>query len=210
MTQLWVPSKDLHLPPVRLSGFLLEVGAWDCNHYLFRQERLLCRSPVKQFLQTILGCFRWVDQAGVVDTGGTTRTLDVSDFGNGILRLDAAANTSLYGIVIGTDNTPVDITNSALVAQITHGTGAGQMVHQIMQFDTQVTVVDPNCTFATWRNFNNNSGGSIVVRETGIYVITRYVLTSQGVFLIARDIPTSVTVPDGGGCYVKYTLQITE
>ncbi len=122
-----------------------------------------------------------------------------------MLRAEAYLGSDLYGIVVGSDNTPVDILDYKLGVKIVGGTESGQLIYQEPLFDSDVTVSDPDCTFDMWRNWNNNSGGSVTVRETGIYT-----WTNSDFFCIVRDVPTEITVPDGGGCYVKYTPKITE
>lgn len=206
MIDLWVPERKLHLPPPRAEEFgrtglirgTVELGTWDRRKRMLQQFREPCRSPLKQFLQMLLA--QGPGAANVMDTGGTLRSWGA---GLGYDCLGVIDN-SLYGIVIGTGSTVVDITDYKLVAQIAAGSGAGQMLHQAAVSDSVVTVADPDCTFVLYRNFNNNSGGSITVAETGIYAVRTYY------FCFFRDVPTALAVPDGGGCYVKYTLQISE
>lgn len=217
MNRLYVPDRRLHLPPpskaelaaVKMLGGLVEIGVWDATGKLVYQKREPSRSPVKQFLQTLLSLMKGTDMAGVQDTGNTTRTLDESEFAT-CLDCGAPLNNDDYGIVVGTGSTAVDITDYALETQVVDGSAAGQMVYNAMVLDAAVTVADPNCTFELYRNFNNNSGGSITIRETGIYVLTKYTTNQIGYFCIVHDIPTQVAVSDGGGCYVLYTLKITE
>jgi len=197
---LWLPDKELHLPKPVMVGFYLELGVWDRNNKMISQIRTRTRSPVKQFLQILLGQFM-AGNITVTDTVGTGRTAGETS----VMRILSAVNDDTYGIVIGTDATAVDITDYQLVAQIAHGAGAGQMIYQGSEIDLDVTVADPDCTFDTWRNYNNNSGASITVKETGIYC-----LAATFFFGIVRDVPAEVVVPDGGGCYVKYTPKITE
>lgn len=198
--KLWTPDKRLHLPIPALVGFWLEVGVWDAKGRLIHQQRQLSRSPVKQFLQALLSQFNISIGAVVKDTSGTLRSLMTA-----YIQVMATAGEDLWGLVLGTDNTPVDILDYKLVAQILEGAGAGQLLHQACNFDADVTVADPDCTFDSWRNFNNNSGASITVKETAIYAkITTYY------FCIVRDVPAQIVVPNGGGCYIKYTAKITE
>jgi len=214
---LWVPDREFHLPPPTRGemailpwfGALLEVGLWDRFGNILYQERVPSRSPLKQFLQILLLLTNPIGfNDPVKDTGGTNRTISYGSAYYNKLELSGGAS-SLYGIVIGTDATAVDILNNALIAQIVAGSGVGQMLYQTSVGSTAVTVADPDATFVWYRNFNNNSGGTITVRETGLYVrsVDGY---GTGYFCIVRDTPTAVAVPDGGGCYVKYTLKITE
>lgn len=200
MKDLWTPDKRLHLPMPVLIGFWLEIGAWDAEGKLFHRERALSRSPTKQLLQNLLSQFGISIGEFVKDTGGTLRSITAS-----YMQVMSNAGETDWGIVLGTDNTPVDILDYQLIAQILEGVGAGQLLHQACNFDTDVTVADPDCTFDMWRNFNNNSGASITVKETGVYS-----KTGTNFFCIVRDVPSQVVVPNGGGCYIKYTPKITE
>lgn len=212
MNNLWVPNRSLHLPPVKsgkrtLGGEItiasyVELCAWDKNHRIIQQFREPMRSPVKQFLTILLSSMAELNLGSVIDTGGTSRSIA---FGTARFYAKGAVNDDTKGIVIGTGSTAVDITDSKLVTKIADGVAATQMIYQVMQFDGSVTTTATDATFATWRNFNNNSGGSITVAETAIYVSATGFL-----FCAFRDVPTSLAVPDGGGCYVKYTLKITE
>lgn len=207
--KLWTPSRELHLPTPDMIGFFLEVGAWDKAGKLYHQERLRSRSPVRQLLSIILAGIGEANVASVTDTAGASKTIDYD--GTAHLNALGPINTSARGIVIGTDATAVDMTDTKLVAQIAHGTGSGQMIHNLQVCASAITVADPDATFETYRNFNNNSGATITVRETGIYVNNSVTGTpATGYFCIVRDVPTAVAVPDGGGCYVLYTLKITE
>ena len=146
--------------------------------------------------------------SGITDVGDASRTMVVAS----TAALDAIGlvNDETDGIVIGTGTTAVDITDSKLVAKIAHGVGAGQMVHQAQTWPAGVTTADPDVTFATNRNFNNNSGGGITVGETGIQFRQGITGSTTADFLAIRDTPTALLVPDGGGCNVSYTLKITE
>lgn len=201
MKDLWTPDKRLHLPMPVLIGFWLEIGAWDAEGKLFHRERALSRSPTKQLLQLLLSQFNISIGNVVKDTDGVLQSIMTQ-----YMKVQANAGDDNNGLVLGTDNTPVDILDYQLVAQIAEGVGAGQLLHQAVEFDTDVTVADPDCTFDMWRNFNNNSGASITVREAAVYAmagIAHY-------FCIVRDVPTEIVVPNGGGCYLKYTPKITE
>lgn len=208
MSKLYVPDRSIHLPGPELIGFYLEVGAWDKAGKLYHQERIRSRSPVQQFLQILLACMGEQNVAAT-DFGGESENIDYD--GGSILLALGPINSAARGIVIGTDATAVDMTDSALAAIIAHGTGSGQMIYNAQVCDSTITVADPDATFETYRNFNNNSGATITVRETGIYVNNSVTGTpNTDYFLIVRDVPTEVAVVDGGGCYVKYTLKITE
>ena len=127
-------------------------------------------------------------------------------------RMDGAANNQALGIVIGTSNTPVSISDYAMGSQITQGTGTGQMDHLTTVINASV-VADPHCDFFVSRSFANNSGGLITVRESGIYIMMERSLSpfSAAYGCGVRDVfGTPQDVPDGGGITIEYTLRVTE
>jgi len=127
-------------------------------------------------------------------------------------RMDGAANNQALGIVIGTSNTPVSVSDYAMGSQITQGTGTGQMDHLATVINASV-VADPNCDFLLSRSFANNSGGLITVRESGIYIMLERSLSpfTAAYGCGVRDIfSTPQDVPDGGGITIEYTLRVTE
>jgi hypothetical protein len=122
------------------------------------------------------------------------------------------ANNSRLGIVIGTGDTPVTISDYALAALINQGFGPGQMDYLVTNIYTPV-VSDPNCDFFMSRQFANNSGGLITVKESGIYMLVERgigPLTENNCCCIRDVFLTPQDVPDGGGITVEYTLRVTE
>lgn len=215
MKELWLPDKSIHLPSptklelgkVPLLGALVEIGAWDRQGKLYHQVREPSRSPVLAFIELLLVQMQPSVSQTIKDPLDADHTIAerAQNF-----NIEAAINVDTRGIIIGTDATAVDILNNKLIALIEDGTASGEMIYQVQQFDATVTIADPDATFDVWRNYNNNSGGTITVRETGI---ASDMVDSVGAIkkaLLIRDTPSSVAVSDGGGCYVKYTLKITE
>ena len=121
--------------------------------------------------------------------------------GNGYANNAANAN---FGILVGTEDSAFATTNFALHGLIAHGNGASQLFYQAM--GASVRAWDDGTkkfsnTFT--RIYNNNSGGSITVKEAG--------LCSRGYgsyyYLLARDIlDTPVVVPDGAQLTVTYVI----
>lgn len=191
----------------KITTLKVRIKAWDATGHTFHDCEELSGSPLKQFLQLILLRMFGADVANMVERGGTTQTARYSNTAN---MMDATGAAGAFkGISIGTDNTAVDIEDYTLGSRIAHGTGAGEMLHEAQSYPSDVTTSDPNVTFETSRNFNNNSGVSITIQETAIYA-EQDCLVASGYFCILRDTPTPVTVPDGGGATVTYTLTITE
>lgn len=141
----------------------------------------------------------------IKDTGGTDRTSGTS-YNN--FNLNAGIGTVVQGIRVGTGTTAVAIDDYAMGTAIVEGTASGQLEHQAVTFDADVTVSDPNLTHELKRIIINGSGATITVKEIGIYV--RMVQISAWYACIVRDVITDVPVPDGGTITVIYTWKISE
>ncbi|MBN2241001.1 MAG: hypothetical protein JW712_14620 [Dehalococcoidales bacterium] len=121
-------------------------------------------------------------------------------------RMNGPVDSTYYGIVIGTGNSPVTVSDFRLANQLENG----QMNHLVTVI-ADPAVTGPNCDFMVSRQFINVSGWLITVKETGIYVwldrtpsIYSYGCAVRDVFSVPQDIP------DGGGITIEYTLRVTE
>jgi len=186
---------------------------WDCDGKVLSREKSKSRSFLGLWNKMI-----WTQMTGasypalmVTDINGSGWPLGVGTSGNNFKMNGGAENTSM-GIVIGTSNTPVDISDYRMGALIVQGFGSGQMDYMAMVINASV-VADPDCEFFMSRQMANNSGGLITVRESGVYVMmerslspfwTAYGCVVRDIFTIPQD------VPDGGGITIEYTLRVTE
>ena len=111
---------------------------------------------------------------------------------------------SVTGIVVGTSDTAFSVEQYALQAVIAHGTGAGQFSYAAQSAWANAYTAGAK----TWKStgtriFNNNSGGSITVKETGIYMNNSMVVMAERSVLS----PT-VTVATGGQLTVTYEISM--
>lgn len=110
------------------------------------------------------------------------------------------------GIVVGTGVAAESFEDVALGGLIAHGTGAGQLSHAAMVLQT------PTYSTLVWTNtlvrlFNNNSGGTIVVGETGLYADFN---AGAQLYMICRDkLGATVSVLNAGQLTVTYTTTLT-
>jgi len=185
-----------------------------------RDGKVLSREEKKS--RSFLGLWNkiiWTQIAGasfpaslmVTDINGSSWPLGVGTSGYNF-RMNAGAQNTNYGIVIGTDDTPVTVTDYRMGALIAQGFGAGQMDYMAQVINASV-VADPNCDFLMSRQMANNSGGLITVKESGLYMMMERSLspfwTAYG--CVVRDVfTTPQDIPDGGGITVEYTLRVTE
>lgn len=131
----------------------------------------------------------------------------------------AGMNTS--GIQVGFDpaTTPsVDSLDYALKGSIVHGNGSGQLYKNTMQ-GTELGLDSFGSTtseFSFQRDFINNSGADIDINECGFFLnyasnwsttATTFTAPHQSV-LMARDIFSPVTIPNGSGKRIRYTIQL--
>ena len=101
--------------------------------------------------------------AGVVDTGGTSRTANGSSYSE--LTLNAALNGTTFGIVIGNQVAPAAVTlsDTKLQAQVT-----ANVAHAAVTFSLNA----PDGThyqLIVSRMFTNNTGATLNITEVGLY-----------------------------------------
>lgn len=116
------------------------------------------------------------------------------------------------GIVVGTGDTAFDGNQSNLISLISEGTSSGKLSYQAQTAPTTTYASGTKTWTATQtRKMNNNSGASIIVKESGLmngyYTFYRNAATIG--FLVERSVlsPT-VTVPDGAQLTVTYTISM--
>jgi len=118
----------------------------------------------------------------------------------------APSGEDKYGILVGSSDTAFDVTQYNLGSKISHGTSSGQLQYG----DT--SVVDYGADYKTWqRAFDNLSGADVVVKEIGMFAkVTREEagVPKEYYVMLARDVITTTTVPNGGSLVVKYTFKI--
>ena len=109
------------------------------------------------------------------------------------------------GIVVGSGNLAEDYTQYTLETRITDGSAAGQLEYGTQAWEVP-EVTGGNVDFRLSRSFQNNSGGTVTIREIAIFVdVDNSVHT-----MIARDVLSSeVAVPNGGLAIATYTLRTT-
>lgn len=122
---------------------------------------------------------------------------------------NAAAST--YGIQVGTSDTAFSAEHYTMQALIAHGTGAGQLSYAAMSAASKAY----NAGTDTWttthtRVFNNNSAGSITVKEVGLVAYLRtFSASGSNYCLMERSVldPT-VAVAVGAQLTVTYTISL--
>ena len=169
------------------------------------------KKPMDSFVRNFMNYIHFADPGywTCFDRNGAGVTFQSVSSGDNYLHsvyILASEGEDEYGILVGSSDAAFDPTQYDLDSPITHGTGAGQLEYGAM------SVVDAGDEYKTWqRAFDNSSGADVVVKEIGIAVkANRYEGGSVVAYyiLLARDVITSTTVPNGGRLIVKYTFRI--
>ena len=145
------------------------------------------------------GCASIKKISGII--AGTFFTLNSMGASLGVV------NDSTYGILVGTGNTAFSAEQHAMAALVGNGSGSGQLSYQASPATTATydsTSGAEKWTCAQSRVFNNNSGASIVIKETGIAS-----LSNSAPYLIERSVlAPEVTVPNGAQLTVTYNFSM--
>jgi len=169
------------------------------------------KKPMDSFTQSVMNLLGMFDAGGwvAIDVSGNSVTFTFKNATDNYLynaEVLAPSGEDKYGILVGSSDTAFDVTQYNLGSKISHGTGSGQLQYG----DT--SVVDYGADYKTWqRAFDNLSGADVVVKEIGMFAkVTR---EESGVpkayyVMLARDVITTTTVPNGGRLIVKYTFKI--
>ena len=147
-----------------------------------RKGIIECACFVKQFGQLLHMMFGGLHEYSIKDTSGAIQTPSGNFTDYNTLRCTAPAAVDTYGIVVGLDNTAVDIADYALISKCANGAGANEFNYGGPVSFNVSSDATSNSVIVT-RTFANNSGNDIVVKEIGLIVYN-----NSGYFLILRDI----------------------
>jgi len=198
--------EEIRVPAGEL-GAVLELIVRNKKGEITERRVMLSKSFVKQFLQGLwMHCsYVWITwPIQIKQTDGVLRSLrcDTSNW-----LANAPATNTTYGILIGTGITAPTIDDYNMETKIAHGTGLGQMQYSAVTFGAP-TEDGSTSHFTVTRDFSNNSGGSITVREIGLAVRFTDTAGAARYFLILHD-AVNIAVPDGETLTVNYRLQAT-
>lgn len=176
---------------IEIRAVLSDQGGKIIKRYPWKRANSL----LKQFI-LFLHLFMGQVAQTIKDTGGTDRA--VGGY-TGNLGVNAAAANTLFGIVIGTGETPVTMTDNKLQTQVTTN-----VAHAV----TTVATESPDTS--TWRiavsrSLTNNTGATLSVKEAGLYAIAT---ASAWYFCIDRTL-YAVDVPSGLVLTLTYRITIS-
>ena len=119
--------------------------------------------------------------------------------------MSGGASDLTRGIVVGTGNTAVAMTDYELAALIADGDNAGQLEYATNTFTAPHTI-GTSRYFTISRVMSNLSGGAIAVAEIGLHLL----YSGPYTFLGVRDVlPSAQSVGNGKTITITYTYKIT-
>jgi len=126
---------------------------------------------------------------------------DVWNYGKQLVS-KAVITDDTMGILVGTGTTGFTSTDTALATKIANGTGAGQLEYGVCP-DTSITAepatVGDKTSMKIARNFINNSGASITIKEVGIQSVNG---------LLCRVIlSTPITIINGASEIISFAFE---
>jgi hypothetical protein len=196
-----------------------EIEIRDKNGKLLECKRFKSHSWLRQFIDWLRMCALQLQTSTTVytmtinDVTGTARTVPYNGSnypGAFCMGYNAPANTSVYGLVVGSGDAPNSTTTYALASQIVHGSGSGQLIHNATTVEAVTNPSGGDFQFRVIRTFTNNSGASVTVKEIGIYGNLRDTGNADRSFCIARDVlPSPSSIPDGATMTLRYITKIT-
>ena len=188
-----------------MKDLFYEVIVTDKHGKVIDREAGESRSWLVAYNKMMMGCFGMSAQT-IVDIDGIGRLQGITYQSFGAM---GNPGSVLNGVMVGTGNTPVDIEDYALEAQIAHGITAGQLSH-LAQTTSSPTVTASESSFTLTRQFLNLGGATVTVKEIGIY---GYIITGANTYYgcFVRDVlGAEKVIPDGGAITVIYTMKSVE
>ena len=152
-------------------------------------------SLLKQFIQMLASQFNGAAIA-MLDTTDVSRA---PGFNGAVQLINAGANTTTYGIVVGTGETVVAMTDNKLVTQV-----VTNIAHGVC------SAVAENPAAETWqvvisRTITNNTGSLLSIKEVGLYAMDG---NYNYKFCIDRTL-YPVDLSNGAGITLSYTVAVT-
>jgi hypothetical protein len=138
--------------------------------------------------------------------GNKEYTGTIRNFTTGAILPNYAESTDTRGLLIGTGDTAFSTDHYILATKIAHGNGSGQMAYSSQSYANAYTALTKTWKRTISRIYNNNSGGSITVKECGLYVYTS--LGDVGPYLYERSV-LSPTVAVANGAQLTVTYEIS-
>ncbi len=161
-------------------------------------------SWVKAMAQIFSAQMGNVDIAVILDTAGATFTFDNGNTNSSGFRSDAAINDDTFGLLVGTGTTAVLKNDNTIETLIDDGTAAGELEYGVMVVSAAL-VVAGGYRVTLSRQFDNNSGGNITVKECGWVSECRDTSNVKKKALLIHDLQTQL-INDTESKVFKYNV----
>jgi len=181
-----------------VGSLFYEIEVYDKDGNLIKRERKKGDSILRNWIglfENILSGTAWTPN----DTSGNPCSITNVAVTN--CHGQAPAGNDSYGILVGTGTASVDIGDDSLENKIPHGTGSGQLSYGDTSAYTDGSGLQQDRGLQ--RSFDNNSGADITINEIGM-VLKINDGSSDYYILVARDVISATTVPNGGRVTIKY------
>jgi hypothetical protein len=152
-------------------------------------------------------------QTNGILTGITNNRLPIISYSGGMTtayNFHGGAGADTMGIVVGTGSNVESFEDYSLGVKIAHGTSTGQLSYSAQNS----AVITYDAITKKWsttytRIFNNNSNGSIVINEVGIYASLYYTVWSLSYqLMVCRDkLGVGVAVANGSQLTVNIIIE---
>ena len=181
-----------------VGSLFYEIEVYDKNGKLIDKKRGKGDSILSNWINLFIA-IRGGYSYDFKNTNGQDVSIDTLSFVNSSMKAPAGDDT--FGIVVGTATDTVTMADFNLYGKISHGTGSGQLSYgetseyndaSGMQWDRGLQ-----------RSFDNNSGADITINEIGLVMMISDGSVNYFV-MIARDVISATTVPNGGRVTIKY------
>lgn len=182
-------------------GLYYQIAILENGKVVRKTRRRICHSMIVGYVGLLL-IQRGNTARHIKKIDGTSPSVDPY-YTNFSIKAGAGALTT--GIVVGTGDTAVDADDYVMETIIAHGIGAGQLEYGVANI-AGGQFIAPQYSgssghFSANRQFANNSGGTITVKEIGMYAVMG---------CIARDVLVSAQdVADGQAMVVTYEFKVT-
>lgn len=206
------PSPDLRLPHFQLPSATIRLVSSLGNKVLFDHVQP-AHSYTRNFYNYLLLSAFGIStsdatfgsgHANFKDTGGSVRNFTYSTYAWYVINTAADATC---GIIVGRGSTAESFDSYALATPCAHGTGSNQLSYRAMSMPTPSwTSGTKTFDLAVKRLFDNASGSTVTITETGIYASA---YPGSYKFMFCRDLlASSIDVLNSGILTVTYTQSL--
>lgn len=183
----------------------IEVKVVDRDGKVVKEVKSEAKTLVANFIRALAGLLLAprgdATPISLTNLAGGSFVFPDTSYDQPIMFANAGEGVATVGIMVGSSDIPFAPDQVNLISRIPHGSASGQLWY-LANSTSVVTLPDGRPAVRILRNFENRSGGDVVVVEVGLACRAR-----RGDFLIDRTVlSTPVTVPPDYILSVSYTI----